>query len=276
MPKMTAQEILQKKAQAKSDNESPIPEYHAIYTKWEDKYGNVRIKISSVKLLELLAKLGYRRIDIGTNYFTIQLLNDSVIYERDETQVVDSVEDYLLGFGAATPTDGIEIDEIREKLFNGISTFFSKRLLNRLRTKDKLKIKNHDSRTAYFYYRNGYVSVTADKIDFKPYTEMDGVVWGNQILDRDFKYLDPEDYDRCNFAKFVKNISGSWKKRFYDDAKNENYDSRRYQKFKQMIGNGLHSFFEGKRKAVIFTDSRTDEEASGRSGKTLLLKAMGL
>ena len=64
------------------------------------------------------------------------------------------------------------------------------------------------------------------------------------------------------FSKFVFNISGQ--------------NDKRFESLKTLIGYLLHGFFETKMKAVNLTDSTISENAEGRSGKTLLGRAIAL
>ncbi|MCL4483243.1 MAG: hypothetical protein M1445_11675, partial [Bacteroidetes bacterium] len=87
---------------------------------------------------------------------------------------------------------------------------------------------------------------------------LEGYIFKNQIKDRNFKVGDPDGM----FYKFVFNISGQKDKRF--------------ESLQTLIGYLLHSFYETKMKAVNLTDSTISDNAEGRSGKTLLGRAISL
>lgn len=249
-------------------------DYTPIYDAEYDKSGNPKsVKISYYKLIDWLKGRGYRRLDVGKTYFTIHV-NDNVIMECDENAVIDAYETYLDQFEDWLP-DHVQKEMVLEKVYAGLGKYFSKKILDRLTNDKPISIQQHSKQAGYFYYQNGFVEVTAEGSTFKPYTELDGVIWGNQILNRDYHAVPADQYENCNYAKFVKNISNYWQTRFYDGVKNDKPDFERYQQFKSIIGNGLHSYFEGKLKAVIFTDARISDAADGRTGKTLIMKALG-
>jgi hypothetical protein len=254
-------------------NPNPTPEFEfkPFYILTEDKEGRNKTTIHYVMFIELLRELGFRRMDLGMKYFLIRI-TDNIIEEVDDTKIIDQLEDYLYSYGDNLP-DGVMTENIWNKFLNGMSKLTNDKMLYRVGVDPDMQIQRHSQEVAYFYYQNGYVEVTKDSVELKPYSTLKGKIWKNQILDRKFKQVD--DFEQCNFAQFVKNISNNWEKRFYDGKENENPSPHRYRQFKQILGNGLHSYMEGKMRAVIFTDSRTADEASGRTGKTLVMKAMG-
>lgn len=249
-------------------------DYSPIYDIKYDRNGIPKdIKINYKLIVDWLKSNGFRRFDLGDTYFTIRL-KDNVIMEYDENGVIDAYENYLQDFDNWLP-DQVQKDVLINKLYGGIGRYFSKKILHRATSDKPLKIQNHTKESGYFYYRNGFVEVTADGAEFRPYSKLEGVIWGNQILNRDYTPVSKDKYENCNYAKFVQNISNAWKKRFHDGKINKTPDYERYEKFKAIIGYGLHSFFAGKLQAVIFTDARISDAADGRTGKTLILKAMG-
>ena len=246
-------------------------EFKEFYTISEKKDGSRTIHIQPLMLIDVLRSLGFRRMDVGEKSFIIKI-TDNILEVMSETKLIDQFEDYLGNWPENFP-DGVVTDTILNKLYNGLSRFFAERLLYRLNVEDSLTVQTHTQTTAYFYYNNGFVEVTADAIELKPYSDLKGKIWKDQILDRNFKLVD--DYEECNFAKYVSNISNNWKKRWYDGADNPGRSPKRYRQFKQIIGSCLHSYTAGKMRAIVFTDSRTDDTAAGRTGKTLIMKAMG-
>lgn len=257
-----------KKADQK--NKEGRREFVPFYTVEEGENGR-KTKINPLMLIKCYRSLGFRRYDMGNKSFLLKI-TDNIIEQINDIQLMDEFEAYVRSFGDNLP-DGVMVDNILTKYYHQMNKYTAPKFLSRIGMESNLRIQEHGMKTAYFYYKNGFVEVTADSVKLKPYSQLEGKVWKSQILDRDFKTV--SDYEDCNFAKFVKNISNYWKKRFYDGTINKTYSKDRYIKYKQMIGNGLHSYVEGKMRAIILTDSRTDDAASGRSGKTLILKAMG-
>jgi len=245
-------------------------EFKQFYVVTETKDG-MKVTIQPLQLIDTLKYLGFRRMDVGDRSFIIRI-TDNIIEEINDVRIVDIFEEYLDNWPDFFP-DQVDAALIRNKLYNGLGRFFSTSLLYRLNTEAELTIQNHTRDCAYFYYKNCFVEVTKDGIQKKPYSQLTGKIWKDQILDRNFQKV--EDYESSTFARFVSNIANNWTTRWYDGAENPDRSPLRYRQFKQIIGNCLHSYTEGKMRAIVFTDARTDDEASGRTGKTLIMKAMG-
>jgi hypothetical protein len=245
-------------------------EFREFYQTTETKDGT-KVTIQPLQLIDCLKYLGFRRMDVGDRSFIIRI-TDNIVEEVNDVRIVDIFEEYLDNWPDFFP-DGGDSRLIRNKLYNGLGRFFSTSLLYRLNTEPQLTIQNHTREAAFFYYKNCFVEVAKDGIQKKPYSQLTGKIWKDQILDRNFREV--TDYESCTFARFVSNIANNWEKRWYDGEKNPDRSPKRYRQFKQIIGNCLHSYAEGKMRAIVFTDSRTDDEASGRTGKTLIMKAMG-
>jgi hypothetical protein len=258
-------------ATAKQPETQPRFEFVPFYIIDEDKNGKRVPKINPLKVRDSYRELGFRRYDLGDRSFLIKI-EDNVIEQATDTKLLDDFEDYYNSFGDNLP-DGTMTDAVMNKYYHQMAKYTAPKFINRIGPEPEMEIQEHTRNKGYIYYRNGFVEITAKGYELKPYSQLTGKVWKDQILDRDFKPV--SDFEKSNFAQFVRNISNAWETRFYDGAKNPNPSEERYRQFKQMIGNGLHSYVEGKMRCIILTDSRDSDDASGRTGKTLILKAMG-
>lgn len=234
------------------------------------------IKINYLELVELLKKLGFRRYDIDGEFFIVEI-KDNVVRECTKQQVIDKFENYISSFEEEELPDGITKGKLLNKIYSSIGTYFSDHLLGRLRPDKPIQFNEHQKNKAFFYYRNGYIEVTKEGLNLKPYSDLKKCIWENQILQRDFKLVDASKYAKFSFVRFVQNIANCWELHPYSKRKNQQLDLTRIDSFRTIIGYLLHSFFDRELKAVLFTDSRIseDNEANGRSGKTLLLKSLG-
>jgi hypothetical protein len=111
----------------------------------------------------------------------------------------------------------------------------------------------------YKAYLNGICKVTKDDIKLIPYKESDFVIWQNEIIQR---YLNPniswETVLKSKFARFFDKAVGM------DNLYLLGYLSHRYKDWTLA-------------KIVVFTDanpSEREDEANGRSGKSLLINAL--
>ncbi|MBX2927031.1 MAG: hypothetical protein KF852_04285 [Saprospiraceae bacterium] len=240
--------------------------------KWNSE-GEIReIKINFAKLVDLLKGMGFRRLDIGKMSFLVHI-KDNIVKEVSQKEIIDSFVEWLDGHGANLP-DGVMIEAMKNKLYKSLGTYFSESLLHRLTNEEPIRFNEHNEREAYFYYRNGYVCVDATGTKLMPYNTLKHYIWANQILNRDFTPTDMETVRAANFSRFVSNIGNAWKLHPLTKAEHTP-DTARLEAFETIIGYCLHSYYEGKLRAVIFTDARISEDASGRTGKTLLCKALG-
>ena len=117
-----------------------------------------------------------------------------------------------------------------------------------------------DTNTSSFIpFKNGVVEVTKNKVELKSYIDVDGYIWENQILNRDFVELKQHKND---FQDFISKVS--------------NQDDTRTQALESTLGYLLHTFKDKtEQKAIIFNDQEIDDNANGGSGKSLMLTAIG-
>ena len=139
------------------------------------------------------------------------------------------------------------------------TSYFSREYLSMLDT-TKVKYKRDTRHESFLYYKNTAVKTTKDSIELLPYSEIDDLIWGNQVIDRDIEVDDKSD---GVFKTFIWRLSGE--------------DKDRYYTLKSVIGYLMHSYQNGaKPKAIIFNDEMvSDDVANGGSGKGLIHKAIG-
>lgn len=234
------------------------------------------IKINYLLLTQLLKKLGFRRYDKDEGFFIVQI-KDNVVKQCTKEEVVDAFENYILDHTGEELPGEVTKSQLRNKIYASIGNYFSDHILGRLRPDEPIIFNQHTRDKAFFYYQNGFVEVSKSGVELKPYSELENSIWANQVMPRDFKPMQPASYKHFSFFRFVKNISNWWVEHPFYKRKNDTSDPARMEAFLTVIGYLLHAFFEINLKAVIFTDSKIEEEgeANGGSGKTLLVKALG-
>ncbi len=266
---LDSNEILQRiKAKDNSIADEGKWEWKPFYEKRQNKEGNEYIVISYVLLIELLRDLGFRRMNKGGKSHIIRVI-DNVAELCDQEKVIDVFMEYLNQFGEVTP-DGVSMFKVKEKILKGLSSFFSNQILSRIFEKsDNLEFNNHTKSEAYFYFLNGFAKVTANGVEVLPYSVLDKMIWKNQIIDKELKPTKTQ--TSGVFHTFCCNIAGN----AIDKKTKKPTNIPRFQSLKSVIGYLLHSYFDDELRFMLFTDSRVNVmEADGRSGKTLLLKAL--
>ena len=230
------------------------------------------IKVNFAKLVEVLKSMGFRRLDVQRQSFIVRI-KDNVVIEVSQKEVIDTFVAWLESFGVNLP-DGVMVEPLISKLYGGIGTFFSDNILYRLINDKKIVFNEHTRSEAFFYYQNGYVKVTEHGATLKPYNTLPHYIWANQILRRNYNSADDKAINTHPWARFTANVANAWAKH-PNTEKEQKPDNARLAAFQTLIGYTLHSYYEGKLRAVIFTDARMSEDAAGRSGKTLFCKALG-
>lgn len=216
---------------------------------WDhDKNGNVKILPHKFKFwLEQNNYLKYFPTDSKT--FTFVHIDQNQVEETSEKRIKDFVLKNLLGR-----------DNVGFKPYDYMaasSKCFTIDFLSMLDSA-KIEIKEDTKEECFIYYKNSVARVTENTVDLIDYFNIDGYVWKNRIIDRDFKKTD---HHESVFRKFIWLISG------------ENVS--RYNTFKSVIGYLLHSFkTSANNKAIIFNDSVISENPNGGSGKGVFWNAL--
>jgi hypothetical protein len=114
--------------------------------------------------------------------------------------------------------------------------------------------------TSYIYYQNAVVKTTKNAIETLDYSEIDDLIWTNQVIKRN---IELNNESEGVFKTFIWKVSGE--------------NPERYYTLKSVIGYLMHSYQnEAKPKAIIFNDEMISEDIpNGGSGKGLIHRAIG-
>lgn len=135
---------------------------------------------------------------------------------------------------------------------------FSENFLNMIDSID-VKILQDTKHESYIPFKNGVVTISKNDVKLKSYIDVDGYIWENQILNRDFTKIDSFKND---FQDFIHKVS--------------NQDKTRTEALETTLGYLMHTYKDKtEQKAIIFNDQEIDDNANGGSGKSLMLTAIG-
>ncbi|KUG26670.1 hypothetical protein ASZ90_003492 [hydrocarbon metagenome] len=216
---------------------------------WNFEDGAAKINVNELK--ELLEEEGFGKIYIGNEPFFIRV-NENVI--SDVT--IPQIKDYIYGYVDESRLDQKRKNIVKEKLIRSARTILTESVLTFLNTVEPQFVKDKKDK-AYFFFRNGFVEVTKDTIEHKPYSKLNGCIWEKQKIDR--KYIESDSH--TVFKQFLSNVSG--------------FDETRILALKTAIGYCLHGYRNPAiTKAIIFIDEKLSENAFGRSGKGLVAEAV--
>lgn len=252
--------------------------YMCFVPEWtENAKGNKLINkfsLNTDEYLNLLKWLGFRRYDTGGKWIVVRVI-DNVAEEIEEVHLADALMQHI----NEMPTSHTYYhahQKLKNYVYNSTDFLFNKKSkLQYLYDKTPIVFNNDNEKEAFFYFRNGFVTVTKSGLQFKPYAQMasftatiDGeptmikkTIWKSQLLDRDFRKVPTEIYQKFDWYLFLQNIT-------------QKEVPERLDTLQRLLGYIMHSYMNTKLKAVILTDSAISEKAEGRSGKTLLGKSV--
>jgi hypothetical protein len=231
------------------------------------------VEIDLEKFIALLASFGFTRYETGgspngkDDNFAFVKLDGNVIRNVTRQQIIDFIEIFIRKDYKFDKYQYVDSSVLLNKFYKGMKTLFNKDLFARVRTEQPIIINKDTASKTFFYYRNGFVTVSKDAITLEPYENMNGSVWDTQMLDRNFTVMDLENSEPVE-GEFIHGVFGDFC--WLIAGQNEN----RFKSLCTIIGYLLHDFYEYKLKAVLLTDSSLSEASEGRTGKTLFAKIL--
>jgi hypothetical protein len=183
-----------------------------------------------------------------SNKPTYVYIEENKVSESSVELIKDFVLKYCLSKG--------ELDVYNHCAKN--TQLFTESHLNMLESID-MRILQDSRYVSYIPFNNGVVEVTKDKVELLSYIDIDGYIWKEHIIKRNFTRLPSHDN---NFQDFVHKVSAQ--------------DSERIKAMESTLGYLIHTFKDKTdQKAIIFNDQEIDDNPNGGSGKSLMLTAIG-
>ncbi len=249
-------------AYSETEKKAKYPFWHIMTTGEDQTYKD--LKIDHLIMCELLYASNFRRYDIEDSSVFVRIINDRIVKQVTITDIMDFIFDHI---------DNLDNDlneywetdirkQIKKKVLAGVSSYFNTQKLYILKPKEPIEFNKDTISEKFIYFENGFLKITAAKIEFLKYTQLKGYVWENEIIKREYKK--PAAGEDRNFVrKFFWLVSGQKESRFKDLCIAAGYYS--------------HDFYDYKLKALILTDSTISlgNEANGRTGKTLWCRLVG-
>lgn len=208
------------------------------------------IKIVPILFKQYLEYNGfYKFFPHDSDVFLFVKVTNNLIERINEKVLKDFVLNYLIGL-----EDLSVYNYFAQQTYLFKSEFLS--LLDTVSVHFVEDTKNH----SHIYFRNCAVKVTKGDIELIDYVDLDGFVWENQVVDRDFKLIDND--VSCDFKTFISNISGN--------------DESRVRSLESTIGFLMSGFKDpGYCPAVILNDEVITENPEGGTGKGLMVQGVG-
>lgn len=171
-----------------------------------------------------------------------------------------------------------DMQDVLEVIRRGADRYFKESLVDGIHEKH-VPVKRDTKTEAFFFHSNCIVRVTADKIETLKYTEVEMMIWKNNIIKRPFEYRDMKypmkssgilDTDKfaCEMAHY--NVVTSSNPSLNDDPA---VKFERYISHCTSIGYMLHGYkHPAAAKAVVAVDHQVPEDrndANGGTGKSI-------
>lgn len=176
---------------------------------------------------------------------------DNIIIEVDVIDILKEMKEYI----AEAENANAQVIEFINKSVNGL---FTDKFFHTILKEKEIDIARDKEDEVYFYFRNGYYSVTKNSTIFHNYNELAWCIWESQIIDWDFKF--ELSYQESEFYTFLWNVC--------------NKKAEKVVYAMQLIGYLTHTYNNpSNMRAVILVDENSNKrESNGRTGKSLFGK----
>jgi hypothetical protein len=189
----------------------------------------------------------YKFYPANSRTFVFVKVTNNLIDNTSEDEIKDFVLEYLEQMN----------DMSVYNFFADKTRFFKEDFLSMLDPVDVYFVED-TSEAAHLYYKNCAVKVTRDGVEIIDYIDLDGYIWKDQIIDRDFAICEVTD---CDFRTFVSNISGD--------------DQQRIKSVESTIGFLMHGYKNPAYcPAVILNDEVISDNPEGGTGKGIFVRAI--
>jgi len=251
---------------------------------YTDENQNIKFNYS-IEMLDFLYSYGFAKYTNPLSDETLFVrIENNVLRKVKLTEIRDFIDKHLENL----PEEHYPNKHLIQRKFrNGaVNTYVTKGNLEFLPELSSEQVKDTKDK-AYYFYQNGFVEITKEGYQLKSYTDLEGFVWKEQIVNRDFVKLNRYDQtaDLSQLFSFSPKPDPDKNFHFFDwlvriSTPVANYADKKIERTQSLctiIGYLLHDFHSYKKKAINLTDSTVsyNKEANGRSGKTLLSVALG-
>lgn len=221
------------------------------------------LKVHQASFIEFLAEQGYRKVYAESDMeSSLVYIEDGVIHRTSKELIQDFVMEQVRNISEKEVPDPYKKVDYEDTLIRGSNVYFAR---DRLRHLPPVDVEfNHDTReVSFFYFENGFVRVTKEGHELKNYEALDGAIWSDQIVNREFKSASGKKVgiEESDWYRFLCNATGG--------------NGERLTALCSSIGYLLHGYKDpAVAKAIVFLDEAISDVPSGRTGKSLVAEAL--
>lgn len=221
-------------------------EFEGDFLQFWDVNKNGKVSLNDYKFKLFLENRGFYKVQLNEHEYTFVKVYNNIINEVNETSIKDFVLTYVLD-------QNIDV----YNFFAQSTNKFTEGYLNQLATKELSMVRDTPN-TSYLFFKNGVCKITKNDVKMIDYMNIGGFVWEKNIIPHNFTYKKKYTTD---FEKFIKNITKK--------------NGERKLILECAIGYLLSTYKrQDEGLAVVFYDETLNDNPSGRTGKTLLSKAI--
>jgi hypothetical protein len=206
------------------------------------------IKIIHLLFKQFLEDNGfYKYCPEGSKNYVFVKVTNNLIDHTSEKEIKDFILNHLISLD----------DTSIYNYFADNTRYFREEFLTLLATIDIFFIADTKD-VSYLYYKNCAVQITKGKVKPIDYLDLDGYVWKDHVIDRNFKICGVGD---CDYKMFISNICGE--------------DSGRVASMESTIGFLMHGYKNlSYCPAVILNDEVISDNPEGGTGKGIFMNAL--
>ena len=189
----------------------------------------------------------YKFYPENSKSFNLVKVTNNLIDNTSEDEIKDFILSYLE-----------DMDDLSVyNYFADKTRFFKEDFLSMLGSVDVYFMED-TSDVAHLYYNNCAVKVTKDSVGIIDYIDLNGYIWKEQVIDRDFAICE---VNECDFKTFVSNIAGE--------------DEQRIKSMQSTIGFLMHGYKNPAYcPAIILNDEVISDNPEGGTGKGIFVRAV--
>lgn len=220
----------------------------------------LKLQLSDNKYLSWLASQGFRKYRAGEGSYLTVRVQAGIVHRQDSGQLRDFVNAYL----ESLPFEfdgGVYRFQVQDQVHSRDGKYFDAKFLQNLPSLEQPFLRD-ERETAYFFFANCWVRVSAAERQAYPYDELPGLIWAGQVRPHHVVLINRDAAEQCDFHQFTANVSAK--------------DTARLTVLQHALGYMLHGYKEEMNaRCVIFLDEvATTGKPDGRTGKSLLIKAV--